>query len=159
MGLFDMFSKKKTEDKPEGKTMPIIPIDSVVCVELVFVATTFSRNEREGLEQEYEKILCAAWPELFPLILDRNPKGQFRFGFVSSQEEALIQINTTHKELGSNLVFQPLRTIEISFPPEDLRDYGITLGLHLATDPGSVPVIVTVAPNHTLVPGSWRNAP
>lgn len=147
--------KNESEDWPEGQTHPIIPIDSVVCVELVFdVATTFSDNERENLRQGYEKILCAVWPKLFPLILDRNPKAQLRFRFVNSQEGAFTPIKATHDELGSNLVSQYF-FITLSFPPGGPRRYGITLGLHLSCDPGRTPVVVTVAPNQTLAPGSF----
>ena len=141
-------------DKIEGQIQPIIPIDTVIGFELIFVAPTFLDTESDALKQSWKPILCKAWPKLFPLILDRKPKLRFKVAFVSSPEEANAHIKSTHDELGANLVVQSL-TIQIAVPPQSMRDYGITLALYLSGDTGKEPVVIVVAPNHTLAPDDW----
>jgi len=134
---------------PTSREVPIIPLNQILEVLLVYETNTSDESGRGWLTSITPSVLKHNWPDIVNSFVRRKPGVPVTVQLHPSAS-VMDAINNRATELNANVVIQP-KTNLLGDDDHRRKEYGITLAIFTSRPSGSAaPVMALVAGNHRL---------
>jgi hypothetical protein len=146
--------KKQEKVKAQSQTTRNVPIPmkKLVLLQILFYGRAFGEHERSALTDVAGRIVEGISPGLLSLVAKVKPDGEFRTTFATSFKLGADESSATADRLHANVIIQSSLRTTLQIPPASPKEYEFAIIAYLQGDPGRPLTVVSVAPNHNLVP-------